>query len=630
MKKFCHLLILSAMIPMALHSAPKYPFPQNATYKYGVKATTLVSTNAIQETYEDFMKRFYEESGNLARIKFDTPSQTVSEGIGYGMLTMVYMDNATNNTQGKFDKLWNYYKKWPNGNGLMHWKINGFSGVAEQNAATDAELDVALALLQAYKQWGNESYLTDAKSLISKIYQKETNGGTLKPGDMFDYPLNPSYFSTAAMELFKKVSSDNWDGVISKCYSILKSAQNSTTGLVPDWCTASGQPDGRGPEYLYDACRTPWRIGMAYIWFGHADAKAYCSKVANWINTKTGGKASLIMDGYALNGNKCSDPQRGIYNNMAFTGAFGIAGMVDTSLQTWVNNAYSRMKTLGRPDETNPATYFNASLAVPYLLVITGNMPNFWDYQAAEKFSLAVTTNPTSGGGNVTITPTSPDNKYKSGASITLKATPATGYTFSGWGGDLSGTETSKTFTITKNTTVTATFVKPVVKCTLTVTITPAAGGTVQITPTGNVFDAGTQITLKETPNSQYKFKFWGGALSGSEETKTFTISSNTKVTATFESINAVSFFSPESNKPSLLATSGISGQVISCYVPARGHLSIDIFDVSGKKVSQPFNGYFAGGTGSFNLKNSLGNGRYIVRLNSVSGQLVESFVVAE
>jgi len=33
------------------------------------------------------MSRFYEESGDLARIKWDTPSQTVSEGIGYGMLS---------------------------------------------------------------------------------------------------------------------------------------------------------------------------------------------------------------------------------------------------------------------------------------------------------------------------------------------------------------------------------------------------------------------------------------------------------------------------------------------------------------------------------------------------------------
>jgi len=41
----------------------------------------------------------------MARIKWDTPTLTVSEGIGYGMLIMVYMDTHKIILQAKFDKL---------------------------------------------------------------------------------------------------------------------------------------------------------------------------------------------------------------------------------------------------------------------------------------------------------------------------------------------------------------------------------------------------------------------------------------------------------------------------------------------------------------------------------------------
>ena len=126
-------------------------------------------------------------------------------GMGVVMLITVYMDNATNNTREKFDRLWKYYNSFLNSNGLMHWKIDGFSGIAGQNAATDAEMDVAAALLQAHKQWGDQKYLDDARAIIEKIWNHEVNAnGYLKPGDTWDSKKNPSYFSTAALESFKR------------------------------------------------------------------------------------------------------------------------------------------------------------------------------------------------------------------------------------------------------------------------------------------------------------------------------------------------------------------------------------------------------------------------------------------
>jgi endo-1,4-beta-D-glucanase Y len=438
--------LIALILPITLFAAPKYPFPQNAKYPYGIQPTS-VNNDVIQNYYQKWLQGFYVESGDKARIKFDNPSFTVSEGIGYGMLIMVYMDNATNNTQAKFDKLWKYYNSYLNNNGLMNWKIDGFNGVASdgKNAATDAEVDVAVALIEAYKQWGDEKYLNDAKALVQKIYQYEVNAnGYLKPGDSWDSKKNPSYFSTAALEVFKHAGSQDWDRVKNNSYSLLKKCANSTTGLVPDWC---GEDGSALASYYYDATRTPWRIGWGYVWFGHSDAKSFCSKIASWITTKTGGSAEKIIDGYELDGrNKGQGP------TSAFVGAFACAGLVDATHQAWLDSAYAKQVSLTSTDES----YFNSSLKLIYLLLLSGNMPDFWTTQPQpEKFTCTVTVQP-SASGTVTISPSG--TAFTSGTEITLTANSTQNYKFVNWSGDISGTDSVKKITITKNMNISAVF----------------------------------------------------------------------------------------------------------------------------------------------------------------------------
>jgi len=62
------------------------------------------------------------------------------------------------------------------------------------------------------------------------------------------------------------------------------------------------------------------------------------------------------------------------------------------------------------------------------------------------------------GQGNVTLSP----NKatYGCGEKVTLTAAPAAGWAFSGWSGDMTGSGLSQQLTVTRNQTVTATFVR--------------------------------------------------------------------------------------------------------------------------------------------------------------------------
>ena len=361
-----------------LSAVPNYPFPNNVIYKHGIMPAG-VDHEKVQEAYENFME-LYQEQGDMARIKWDTEEYTVSEGIGYGMMILVYMDNAENNTQAKFDKLWNYYNNFLDDNGLMDWKIKGFNGAEgmyDHNSATDAELDVAVGLLQAYKQWGDEKYLDDARTFIGKIAQHEvTEDGYLKPGDSWDSQLNPSYFSTAALELFKHASEYDWNRVITNSYTLLKNAQDDNTGLVPDWCSKDGSAiAGRG-DYKYDAARVPWRIGWAYSWYGHEDARAVCSKMVSWVSNKTGNDASKVVDGYSLNGSELGEN-----NNGTFVGPFACAGLVDAQHQTWLDEAYSQLNDFVQLDDV----YYQQSIKVITLLLLSGNMPNLWDYPTSVK-----------------------------------------------------------------------------------------------------------------------------------------------------------------------------------------------------------------------------------------------------
>lgn len=444
MKAKMRVFFCIAALCIPLCAEPKFPFPQNSTYLFGIKPSNATS-DQVQSAYLTFMT-YYEENGNLARIRWDDPTFTVSEGIGYGMLIMVYMDNAQNQTQAKFDKLWNYYQKWPDGSGLMHWKIKGFDNVDQSNAATDADLDVALALLLAYKQWGSEKYLNDAKDIIKKIWASEVNGNRyLKPGDSWDDRKNPSYFSFAAMQLFKDVDSGNeWSKVITNSYNLLKACRNSSTGLVPDWCSESGSPAG---DYFYDATRTPWRTSWAYVWFGDADAKDISGKIAKWISQKTSGNAAGIVDGYTLDGAPTSKAKN---NNPSFVGPFACAGMVDTACQAWCTEAFGGLASF-----TNVETYYNKCLQVLCMLLLTGNMPNLWDTLATQRFKVTVTVNPP-GGGTTTLAPS--NTEFIRGAQVRIQAAPNNDYSFTGWSGDISGTDTAKALTISKNMSITANF----------------------------------------------------------------------------------------------------------------------------------------------------------------------------
>jgi endo-1,4-beta-D-glucanase Y len=372
MTQFAKIFALLAFFASITHSVVNFPYPQGKSYGNGTINVTSANASAnLKGRFTDFYNRFYEagtgNNSNLARIKHDDANNTVSEGIGYGMIMMVYFSDNTRSYQSEFDKLWAYYNKWLDKNGLMHWKITGFTSINQQNAATDAEFDVAIALAMAYYQFGDEKYLNDAKSLIAKIRQHEISPNNLhKPGDEWDSERNPSYVSPAAFEIFKEVESgqaSKWQSVIDANYTLLVNNQNlSSAGLFSDWCRDNGSLSGRGTTYSYDAARTPWRMAWANAWYGHATAKTLLTNTyTKFLNNKN---ANDIGGSISLTGTTGND------KNSTFLGPFTTALSYSSANQAKMNSFWDVL--IIKSNES----YYNAGLQVLTGLLASGNMPN--------------------------------------------------------------------------------------------------------------------------------------------------------------------------------------------------------------------------------------------------------------
>lgn len=349
----------------------------NKNYEYGTLPNNIGSTD-MQTAYTTWKATYVEStcSNGSARIRFDDPAYTVSEGIAYGMLLSAYA-----NDQELFDGLWSYYQINSNSNGVMNWKILGCTTVEGFGGATDAEIDVAIALIIAGNRFGNNSgvnYHNDAETLIAAIKEHEVESGTfvLKPGDSWggSQNTNPSYLAPGYFKVYGEFTNDQtfWNNVANKSYQILNanlSVNNAVDCLVSDWCKADGSYSDivpwayeSGRTYYYDAARTPWRIATDYVWYGSAESASYTGKCRNFVSSKGG--INQIKAGYTQSGNVIGD-----YQDPTFTGAFASAILSSTS-QSEVNTAYTTLK-----NQTSTA-YFASTLRVLYMYTMSGNLYN--------------------------------------------------------------------------------------------------------------------------------------------------------------------------------------------------------------------------------------------------------------
>jgi len=362
-----------------------YTFPQNKRSSY-CSYPLAVDPMQARAAYDRWKRELVTSEGAGDALRVRRPNNegdtTVSEGIAYGMILALMMDDPST-----FDGLWNYSQKYLNQNGLMHWQINPAGEVIGQGAATDADEDMAWALSLADFKWGGSGslgtpYIELARTQIQRIWDHEVVhdwGELLNAGDSWNGAIvfNPSYFAPNQYRLFGKISNnvDGWNKVIDKGYEILaKSLRpelgNVDNGLIAAWTDAEGAPSapfgGAPTHYQYDSARIPFRIGQDYCEFGEPRAKTYLDKVGTFFATMG---AAQIVDGYDLNG--MPRAENATAQSALFVGAAGVAAMSDPKYKPLLDDTWGLLVS---KEMTPPSYYYNLSWQVFSLLMMSGNL----------------------------------------------------------------------------------------------------------------------------------------------------------------------------------------------------------------------------------------------------------------
>jgi endoglucanase len=260
----------------------------------------------LRRSWEGYRARFVTAEGRVVRPEHG--GDTVSEGQAYTLLRAAWMDD-----QPTFDRVWlwteaHLTRTGREGASLLawHWSPENGGHVVDWNVATDADADVALALLIAEDRWpapsiaGLAGYGGSARAMLKELADHaeaadENRVSFLLPGVWADQRaqgrglvLNPSYLAPASYRLFYRATADErWLRLASSAYDVLEAVCSSTgrSGAVPDWVrwwsaerwSAEGTDGGRSS---WDAVRVPWRVATDLMWFGEPRAGTFLSRCA--------------------------------------------------------------------------------------------------------------------------------------------------------------------------------------------------------------------------------------------------------------------------------------------------------------------------------------------------------------
>lgn len=236
----------------------------------------------------------YGSAAGSSRVIWDTKTQTVSEGIGYGMLNAYFAGDYT-----LVRRFYKYHQAFRQSSYLMGWKAESFSSLKAAPSATDADVDVATALILTAWATADFSLIDQALLILNDIWNAEIDQTTfmVRPGDV-GWPAsgqyNASYISPVAFRIFALVDpSHNWTAVLNKGYEYLATVQANGNGLFADWTDTYGQPvipknndkSTNYNRYGLESIRIPWRLGWDWLWFGEPRAKAILDKMAAYMTT---------------------------------------------------------------------------------------------------------------------------------------------------------------------------------------------------------------------------------------------------------------------------------------------------------------------------------------------------------
>jgi endoglucanase len=268
--------------------------------KFSTLTRSFSPYTLLNSSWTVYVQKFINDDG---RVVDDREADlTTSEGQSYAMLRAVWVDDKQT-----FDKVWTWTKQnlQKRDDKLFGWRWGkkedggyGFLSNGGENSASDADSDIALALILASRRWKKGEYLEEAKLILPDIWKilvREDRGKNyLTAGNWADSPeglvLNPSYFAPYAWRIFAETDKDrDWNSLINPAYELLGKLgsdpldKSRAVGLPPDWVLINRDSGTYSAplqtqlttNYSFDALRVPWRIGLDYAWNEEPQAKLY-------------------------------------------------------------------------------------------------------------------------------------------------------------------------------------------------------------------------------------------------------------------------------------------------------------------------------------------------------------------
>jgi hypothetical protein len=397
-------------------AAPHYPFGSRldltaSAYPYGIQPngshTTTTMDAAVKACYDSWRlarlaksPTFVATSGIYAgqtitdgyHVDFGTGVEACrSEGIGYGMLITVVMAGYDTNAQTYFDGLYKVARGRPaygmptrsDANVYLHeWRLlpDMSSGGGGYNAS-DGDMDIALALLMAHRQWGSSgaiNYYNEALNTIAamKAVNFATNGLQFMPQNV----SRVSDYMPGHFRAFKAATTDTfWDDARTNSLALAQSITSRFSptaklqpGFIYDPLGSAPRPDNTarvdrsGYEDIYDgnSVRNPWRWATDYVWSGDTGWKGLTNDIVTTLKASSGGSASGFSWAYDLAGN----PQSNLYHDKGQAGCVMAGCMVDSANQTFLNTLFSANTGSGFS-----TLYYQGELQLLPLIVASGN-----------------------------------------------------------------------------------------------------------------------------------------------------------------------------------------------------------------------------------------------------------------
>lgn len=224
-----------------------------------------------------FLRRFVQDDGRV--IEPSANGRTTSEGQAYALFFALVANDSE-----RFRRILGWAERNLARNDLARhfpawlWGRNLFGRwrVLDENSATDANLWLAYALLEAGRLWDEPGYAALGRSLLARSASETVAalpglGPMLLPAPRgFAYSgglwrINPSYLVPQHLRLFAAADpSGPWSGIAELLPSMMRSI--APAGIVPDWTVyhagVGWQPDRESKGVAsYDAVR-------AYLWAG--------------------------------------------------------------------------------------------------------------------------------------------------------------------------------------------------------------------------------------------------------------------------------------------------------------------------------------------------------------------------